>query len=202
MKRRIDSILTVIAIAVVLIFTGCRERLLPRPRGYYHIDLPEKHYVLYDSLCPFIFEYPSYGKLTESSEPDAEPCWFDIVFNSYRARIHISYKPVAGNLPSLLEDTYTLVYNHTIKADAIREIPFSNDEENVSGLLYDLRGNTATAVQFYLTDSTRHFLRGSLYFYASPNEDSLSPVISFFREDIIHLIETTRWKEQNITTSR
>lgn len=98
------------------------------------------------------------------------------------------------NLPALMEDSYTLTYNHTIKADAICETPFVNDEENVYGLLYDLKGNTATAVQFYMTDSAIHFMRGSLYFYASPNEDSLAPLIKFFRDDIVHLIETLRWK--------
>ncbi|MFO7575800.1 MAG: gliding motility lipoprotein GldD [Bacteroidales bacterium] len=200
MKRIFEPLIAVIIIT--LICAGCRERLQPRPRGYFRIDLPEKEYLVYDTACPFIFEYPNYGELTESDDPEAEPCWFNIEFKNYRAKIHISYKAVAGNLPSLLEDTYTLAYNHTIKADAIRETPFVNEEENVYGLLYDIRGNTATAVQFYLTDSASHFLRGSLYFFASPNEDSLSPVISFFREDIIHLIETTRWNESYKTASR
>jgi len=193
MKRLYKSIITVIIITLICL--GCRERLQPRPRGYFRIDLPEKEYTSFNSECSFSFEYPAYGVLTDSDEPDAEPCWFNIEFEKYRAKIHISYKAIEGNLPSLLEDTYTLTYNHTIKADAIRETPFVNDEDDVYGLLYDLRGNTATAVQFYLTDSINHFLRGSLYFFASPNEDSLSPVISYFREDIIHLIETTRWKE-------
>ena len=200
MKRIVEPLITVSII--ILICTGCRERLQPRPRGYFRIDLPEKEYLVYDSDCPFKFEYPEYAELTPSDEPDAETCWFNIEFKRYRAKIHISYKPVAGNLPSLLEDTYTLTYNHTIKADAIRETPVVDEENNVYGLLYDLRGNTATAVQFYLTDSANHFLRGSLYFFASPNEDSLSPVISFFREDIIHLIETTRWNESDKTSSR
>jgi gliding motility-associated lipoprotein GldD len=200
MKRIFEALIAVIIIT--LICSGCRERLQPRPRGYFRIDLPEKEYLLYDTTCPFVFEYPKYGVLAESDEPKAEPCWFNIDFKKYRAKIHISYKTVSGNLPSLLEDTYALAYNHTIKADAIRETPFVNEEENVYGLLYDIRGNTATAVQFYLTDSAKHFIRGSLYFFASPNEDSLSPVISFFRDDIIHLIETTRWNESYKNTSR
>jgi gliding motility-associated lipoprotein GldD len=126
----------------------------------------------------------------------AEPCWFNIEFPGYNAKIHLSYKTIEGNLPSVLEDSYTLTYNHTIKADAITETPYINEEDNIYGLLYDLKGNTATAIQFYVTDSIRHFLRGSLYFFASPNEDSLAPVIGFFREDIIHLIETLEWRER------
>jgi gliding motility-associated lipoprotein GldD len=164
--------------------------------GYFRIDLPEKHYRPFDSVCPFIFEYPVYGLLKPSDERDAEPCWFNIEFPGYNAKIHLSYKTIEGNLPSVLEDSYTLTYNHTIKADAITETPYINEEDNIYGLLYDLKGNTATAIQFYVTDSIRHFLRGSLYFFASPNEDSLAPVIGFFREDIIHLIETLEWRER------
>ena len=95
-----------------------------------------------------------------------------------------------------MEQTYKMnVKNHITKADAINEQPFINHENKVFGILYDLKGNTASAVQFYVTDSTRHFLRGSLYFSAEPNADSLAPVIDFFREDIIHLIETLKWKK-------
>jgi gliding motility-associated lipoprotein GldD len=94
-----------------------------------------------------------------------------------------------------MEQTYTMnVKNHITKADAISEQHFNNEENKVYGILYDLKGNTASAIQFYVTDSVRHYLRGSLYFSAEPNADSLAPVIAFFREDIIHIIETLKWK--------
>ncbi|MBP1674669.1 MAG: gldD, partial [Bacteroidetes bacterium] len=86
--------------------------------------------------------------------------------------------------------------NHINKADAINELVINDKESNVFGILYDLKGNTATSVQFYVTDSTNHYLRGSLYFESEPNADSLAPVIDFFREDIIHIIETLKWKEK------
>ncbi len=93
-----------------------------------------------------------------------------------------------------MEQTYTMnVKNHITKADAINEQVISNRENKVYGILYDLKGNTASAVQFYVTDSIKHYLRGSLYFATEPNPDSLAPVIDFFREDIIHLIETLKW---------
>jgi gliding motility-associated lipoprotein GldD len=190
------EMMVAVIITMAAIITGCGTTSQPRPRGYFRIDLPEKQYITYDSVCPFIFEYPSYGTIVPSEENESMPCWFNIEFPGYKAKLHISYREVKGDLESLLEDAYTLAYNHSIKADAIREIPFADDENRVYGLLYDLKGNTATAVQFYLTDSLEHFLRGSLYFYASPNADSLAPVIEFFRDDIIHIIETTRWIER------
>lgn len=200
--RKINTDIVATIFLLTAILAGCGGSSQPRPRGHFRIDLPEKNYIAFDSTCPFIFDYPQYGQIAVSDEKNPEPCWFNIEFPRYKAKIHISYKKIDGNLPDLLEDAYTLTYNHTIKADAIRETPYSNTEEDIYGLLYDLKGNTATAVQFYLTDSIEHFLRGSLYFFSTPDEDSLAPVISFFRDDIIHLMETVRWKENSQTGVR
>ena len=96
-----------------------------------------------------------------------------------------------------MEQTYEMnVKNHIIKADAINEQLINDPAQKIFGILYDLKGNTATAVQFFVTDSIKHYLRGSLYFASEPNSDSLAPVIEFIREDIIHLIETLEWKNK------
>ena len=131
-----------------------------------------------------------------TTEKGADPGWFNIEFPAYKAKIYLTYKDVNNDLDSLLDQSYNLnVKNHVSKADAIKEQVFSNRENKVYGILYDLKGNTASAVEFYVTDSVSHYLRGSLYFSAEPNADSLAPVIDFFREDIIHLIETLKWKK-------
>ena len=71
---------------------------------------------------------------------------------------------------------------------------YEDKEKSVYGVLYEIKGNAASSVQFYATDSTKHFLRGALYFNTVPNKDSLAPAIQFVEEDIIHLIETLSWK--------
>lgn len=124
----------------------------------------------------------------------AEPCWFNIEFPEYRAKIYLSYKEVNGNLNLLVDDAYKLAYKHTVKADAIEESYWENNEKNVFGTVYFIKGNAASSIQFYVTDSIRNYLRGSLYFNAQPDKDSLAPVIDFFSEDVIHLIETLEWK--------
>jgi gliding motility-associated lipoprotein GldD len=101
---------------------------------------------------------------------------------------------VDHNLFQYTEDSRALAYKHTIKADAINETVYTNPGHRVYGILYDIKGNAASSLQFYLTDSVRHFLRGSLYFNVEPNKDSLAPVIAYFREDIVHLIESFEWK--------
>lgn len=190
-------------LVIITALQGCKEIIVPKPKGYFRIDLPSKNYVSYDmslakeNALPFSFEYPSYGKISYDFETMPEPGWFNIDFQAYKARIYLTYRNIDGNLADLIEQTYEMnIKNHIAKADAINEQIISNQERKIFGILYDLKGNTATSTQFYITDSINHYLRGSLYFSAEPNADSLSPVISFLREDIVHMIETLKWKEK------
>jgi len=195
-------VIKVIFLAVIIsLALGCRHVVTPKPRGHFRIDLPEKKYSLFDQTLnntdrlPLSFEYPAYGNITFQGEFGSKPGWFNIEFPRYKAKIYLTYRDVHNNLDSILNQSYNLnVKNHVAKADAINEQVYSRPENKVYGILYDLKGNTASAVEFYVTDSTRHYLRGSLYFASEPDADSLSPVISFFRSDIVHLIETLKWK--------
>jgi gliding motility-associated lipoprotein GldD len=196
MPRNSLCILLLLALA-----TGCKEIAIPRPKGYFRIDLPKREYVKYDNIkdnhkdLPLSFEYPAYGTVTYSAADKKEPGWMNIEFPAFKAKIYLTYKDINNNFAGLMEQTYKMnVKNHVSKADAIREQVIANQDAKVYGILYDLKGNTATAVQFYVTDSVKHFLRGSLYFAAQPDADSLAPVIDFFRRDIVHLIETLNWK--------
>lgn len=180
---------------------SCREVSVPKPRGHFRIDLPPKQYTVFNENqtksgnMPFTFEYPVYGHLSFNVDNGSDPGWFNIEFPEYRAKIYLTYKKVNKNFEGLMEQTYKMnVKNHITKADAINEQVFGDSANRVYGILYDLKGNTASAVQFYVTDSTDNYLRGSLYFSSEPNADSLAPVIDFFRADIIHMIETLRWK--------
>ena len=181
-------------ILLLMSFICCKRHYTPKPAGYLRIDFPEKTYQLYDSTCPFTFEYPVYGKITSDTSRITEPCWINIEFPSFSGKIHLSYKTVNNNVNTYIEDSRTLAYKHTVKADAISETLYSDEEQKVYGLLYEIKGDAASNVQFYLTDSNRHFLRGSLYFNVQPNADSLAPVIDFIKDDIIHLVETVKWK--------
>ncbi len=183
-----------IPVWILLLFFGCQPSFTPKPKGFLRVDFPAREYVLFDSICPYTFEYPSYGKIVPDTDYLTEPCWINIEFPDFNGTIHISYKEVNQNLNDFIEDSRDLTYKHTIKADAINETVYTNPELEVHGILYDIKGNAASSIQFYLTDSNAHFLRGSLYFNVEPDKDSLAPVISFFREDIIHLVESFAWK--------
>lgn len=190
MNYRLNKCILVIG---VLLTASCSNPPIPKPRGFQRIDFPRKVYQLYQSECPFSAYIPVYSDMFRDSLPGAEKCWFNLVYPSFNATLHLSYKTVEGRagLNQLIEDSRTLVYKHTIKADEIYETIITN--HHLSGMLYNLSGNTATNFQFYVTDSVNHFLRGSLYFNVKTNMDSIQPVLSFLEQDIIKMIESMRW---------
>jgi gliding motility-associated lipoprotein GldD len=177
-----------------LVFSACKQKSTPKPRGYFRIDFPETAYQLSTLDYPYQFEYPTYARLKPDSTRLAEPFWLNIEIDQFNAKIHLSYKPVSHNLYQLTEESRNLAYKHTIKAIAINEKIFINDESGVYGTIYEIKGNTASPFQFHLTDSLNHFIRGSFYISEIPNYDSLRPVINFIDKDIHHFIETFSWK--------
>ncbi len=184
-----------IFVIVFLFLNACNEKTTPKPDAYFRISLPEHEYQLYESEdCPFKFEFPVYSKIFDDNETQSEKCWKNIKFGRFNASIHVTFKPVDNNLDSLLEDSYTLIYKHTIKADAIEAKDYANDSLKVYATFYDITGNAASPMQFHITDSVNYFFRGSLYFNSVPNADSLAPVIVFLKEDVFHIIETFQWK--------
>jgi gliding motility-associated lipoprotein GldD len=174
---------------------GCKQIATPKPSGYFRIDFPEKEYLWAETSYPYSFEYPLYSRLSPDTSYMAEPYWMNIDIDRYKAKIHISYKPVSNNLHLLTEESRELAYKHAIKAVSINEKLFISSESKVFGTIYEIKGNTASPLQFHLTDSMKHFIRGSFYISEIPNYDSLRPVIEFIGADIHHFIETISWKQ-------
>jgi gliding motility-associated lipoprotein GldD len=170
------------------------EVFSPKPRGYFRINFPEKSYRIYDSICPYRFEIPVYARMNQDKHNGANPCWLNLEFPKYKATVYLSYNSVNNDIGKFLEDAHDIANRHQVKATGLDEITVLRDSAKVYGLVFDIAGNTASSVQFYLTDSTKHFLRGSLYFYSAPNIDSLRIVVDFIKKDILHLINTTSWK--------
>ena len=185
-----------IALILVALFSACENSYTPKPRGYFRIDLPKKSYQRLDSIFPYSFEYPVYSNITNDPYAPNKKDWINLNFPDYNAVLHISYKRVDNNLADYLNDAHMLVSKHIDKAEAIYDSLIIHPENNVFGLVYKIEGlGTATPYQFYVTDSTNHYLRGALYFNAHPNNDSLAPVIEFLEKDINHLISTMKWKD-------
>jgi gliding motility-associated lipoprotein GldD len=185
--------IVLLALVGAAFVVSCQQKATPKPRGYFRIDFPERAYQLFDTAYPYKFEYPVYAQVKPQLNRGSEPYWIDVAMPQYKAKIHISYKAINGNLDLIEEDSRQLAYKHTIKADAINERVFYNPEKSVHGILYEIKGDAASSLQFYLTDSVDHFIRGSLYFSVVPNKDSLAPVVDFIKADMIHLMESFEW---------
>jgi len=191
------KIKSVIYLLIIISLTACKPTTGPKPRGYFRVDLPEKNYQELGKQYPFSFLFPDYAEISKYdgylAEGENTDNWLNIDFPNFGAHIYLTYKTVENNLGDLIEDSHSFVYKHISKADAINQVELVRPEESVYGLLFDIKGNTATAVQFYLTDSVSQFLRGALYFDCEPNRDSLNPLIEFFRKDVEVLMESFSW---------
>ncbi len=183
---------------LTLSILSCKEEpTTPKPRGYYRIAFPKKGYQRLNKPLPYDFDIPVYSFVTpDLLNPDQKE-WVTIEIPKNHAQIHISYKHVNNNLAQLIEESRSLVYKHFQKASSIDEQVYVYPGKRTFGTLYTLKGNAASPMQFYLTDSTTHFLRGALYIKEVPNYDSLRPVIKFLSEDVIQMIESTEWKSSN-----
>lgn len=168
----------------------------PKPKGYNRIDLPAAAYQKMIENHPYNFEYSKYARLLPDTFARAEPHWIYIDYPAFDANVQLTYKPVNGDLKKLqnmISDAHKLSYKHNVKAFSIQEKIYSSPSGNKANII-DLEGEVPSQVQFYMTDSTKHFLRGALYFKTSTQNDSLAPVIQFIRNDILHLVNSLKWK--------
>lgn len=188
-----------ILLLLLFAFAACGESYSPKPRGYFRIDLPGKSYQQFDSVFPYSFEYPAYARFVADTRKTAEPYWGNLEFPQFKGVLHLSYKPIRSpkDLEGYSEDAHTFVNRHIPKATAINPHMVYIPANRVYGIFHEIRGREAASpIQFYVTDSLDHFLRGALYFEVTPNNDSLAPVIEFIEEDILHLISTLQWERR------
>lgn len=179
------AILLLITISII----SCKKDVIPKPSSYLRLDYPEAKYLSFDDNCPFTFDRNEATIIKKKNG-----CDFEINYPKMKATLYLTYKPVSNNIKILLRDAQKLTYEHVIKADDIIEQPYINTDKKVYGMFYSVNGNAATNAQFYATDSTKHFLECSVYFYAKPNFDSIYPAASFVKNDMRKLIETLKWK--------
>ena len=181
----------------LVLFASCKSSTdyAPKPRGYFKIDFPKKQYTSFTNITPYSFDYPNYAKMYLDSTERGRPNWYNLTYPQFNARIHLSYYPInsEADFNELVEDSRKLAFKHTVKATGIDEGTINIPENNVYGIYYTIAGNTASSTQFLLTDSTKNFLRGALYFNEKPQADSIQPVVDFIKKDIDRLIKTLRW---------
>lgn len=172
---------------------SCADDPQPKPNAFLAMDYPQAEYETFEPNCPFHFEVNEIA--TPSNPVIDQDCWINLNYELLNGTIFITYQPVTNNLDSLLRDAQKLPLQHTIKADAIEGDVYINPYNRTYGMFYEVSGNAASQAQFYLTDSVKHFLTGSVYFQAQPNFDSILPAAAYLKKDMRHLMETVEWQE-------
>lgn len=206
------------SLIVIALIVSCNSTYTSKKEGYYKIDFPERAYTTFnDPTYPYTFEYPVYARVDKDSSYfdslSKNPYWINIDFPSFNGKIFISYKNIGGtsvykvkipgggyrdsvgknDFEKMVNDSYNLTYKNDIKAYSIED-SVMHTPNGLTGIFFRLSGNVATAKQFFLSDTLHHFLRGALYFDATPNEDSLRPVNAFLQQDMKHILNTMKWK--------
>ena len=193
---RFSGVFAVYLCLFFIFFTACTKSTTPKPYGYYRITPPDTAYIPFakantNADYPYTFALSTNAVVQPRTD---EPYWINLYYPALNATIHCSYKPVQNNLRELTNDALEFVYRNASFASAIPESEYSHPEAHVYGVLFDLEGNTASSCQFFVTDSTRHFFRASVYCNCPPNADSLAPVYNYLRTDIIRMVESFEWK--------
>lgn len=185
---------------IIFLLSSCKEQgvIIPKPRSYPKIVFPDRNYVSFDKdYCSFNFEYPDYSNIVKDQyffdEKPSDECWFDVKIASFNGSLHCSYISLKdrAHFDKMIDDAFKMVGKHNIKAQYRDDFPIQ--KENMAGMLFELEGDVASKLQFYLTDTTNHFFRASLYFNSKVNSDSIAPIYDFVKEDVLHIIETFEW---------
>ncbi|WP_293889655.1 gliding motility lipoprotein GldD [Sporocytophaga sp.] len=196
LMKQAAKILSVIVSVAALNSCTDQEEYTPKPKGYNRIDLPKAEYVKLTEDHPYTFEISKFAEVLKDTSPLAEPHWIDVYYPEYKCNVQITYKPLHNNkqtLNELFSDAHRLKGGHQKKATSIDELVTKTDNGKYV-TYFELEGEVPSQFQFYVTDSTKHFLRGALYFRTATKNDSLSPVIEYMKNDIVHMMNTLEWK--------
>jgi gliding motility-associated lipoprotein GldD len=207
LKRNLSMKKLVLYLVPLFLFAACNGNhdYSPKPRGYYRIVFPPKAYQQFEGPYPFTFIYPKYATIEKDNAVTLQKkdkklinmkYLLNMQFPQFNGTLHLSYESITSKqvFDELTEDARTFAFKHTVKATSIDQGVIHNDERKVYGIYYTIDGNAASSIQFYVTDSTKNYMRGALYFNTTPRLDSIQPVLKFVKKDIDTMIKTFRWK--------
>jgi gliding motility-associated lipoprotein GldD len=182
----------VIFIFASLLLLSCGKKdAVPKPYGELRLEYPAPKYQKFENNCNYTFEYSDFAKITDAKKP----CWYYLNYPKMKAKVFVTYYPIQNDFADHIKEAEKMVYEHTIKASSIDTKSFEYPEKKVYGNFYELKGQSASNLQFYITDSTKHFVTAYLYFNTRPKPDSLAPAVDYIKKDMKHLLDTFEWKK-------
>ncbi|HCC53299.1 MAG TPA: gliding motility protein GldD [Porphyromonadaceae bacterium] len=186
----------VLLLLFVCVSLSCKNNYTPKPKGYLRTDLPEAQYIALNlNELPYGFNISTQTAI-EMPSKDSSLYWLNIDYPDFHAKIYCSYQAITPQTFHEHENECRRLAERTVRnADAITEKRYENKERDVYGTLFLIEGETASPIQFMLTDSVSGFFRGSLYYKYSSNADSLAPVTEYLQKNITELIQSFYWKK-------
>lgn len=192
---------SVVAFLFVLIISAiafsCTKEYTPKPKGYNRIPLPDTAYRALPDTLPYQFQYSRAATLMKDTSWIREKHWVEIYYPTLKANVHITYKKLMNSeqlLKEFFNDAYVLTAKHQIKANAINETIVTRKDRKVA-IIAEIEGEVPSQFQFTMTDSTKNFLRGALYFNTKVQNDSLKPAIDFMKKEMMKIVNTLEWKK-------
>jgi gliding motility-associated lipoprotein GldD len=181
---------------VVLSCSKTNQDFTPKPRGFNRLDLPPHEYQSLPNEHPYSFEYSKSAIVQLDTFKNAEPHWIVIFYPKLNTRIQFTYKPVKNDrarLQNMMADAAKLAFNHDKKAYSITDKMLIT-KSGKKAVIFELEGEVPSPYQFFVTDSTKHYLRGAVYLMTATENDSLKPVIDYMKVDSRHILETLKWR--------
>jgi gliding motility-associated lipoprotein GldD len=172
-----------------LLLISCGDDPLPKPKAFLNLEYETADYEMLSLQRPYRFDVS-----TQSVLKDEPKQWLKIQYPALKASLDLTYRKVDGNLRELLVESEKLVFKHTVKAEQISSNDYTDKEKKVFATLHEITGNAASQIQFHVTDSVNHFVKGALYFNTKPNYDSVLPAVAHIKKDVLRLMETFEWK--------
>lgn len=180
-----------IRVLLLALLSSCVE-YTPKPKGFPRFEpAPARYIQLPVDDVPYSFMVSD--RITIELPEEERTGWINLVYEEFNVKVYCSYLPITPrSLPEVTAESARLVERMTSRATSSA---YENPERAVYGRFYELEGDVAAPLQFYLTDSLTCYFRGALYYNEAANADSLAPVTGYLRKDIIELIETFNWKK-------
>lgn len=193
--------ITLIACTLLLtaLASSCHHRndYSPKPEAYLRLDMPKQDYRKVDTLAlPFTFDASTEAEVRIKKDQPREK-YIDLYYPRYHATAFLTYKAIQGSheWQAQVDTSYKFLTQHFNFSSGVDEKQYVDPTNNIIAFTYQLKGSkVASTYQFWVSDSTHHFLRGALFLDQAPNNDSLAPVLDYLQRDLRHLVESVRWR--------
>ncbi|MAU30909.1 MAG: hypothetical protein CMC36_03250 [Flavobacteriaceae bacterium] len=175
-----------------LITFSCNEPNLPKQNGFLRIEFKEPYYTIHEEIDnPFNFYYNS--NYTYIDHIGSDQFLFD--YKDLNLSLNLSFYSIKTklDLEKKSRDFSLILDTHIKKSNGIVLREYDNDVNRMFGKLYEMKGDVASPIQFYLTDSVSNFISGSVNLKFKSNYDSIYPSIQYVKNDILVLFESINW---------